>query len=270
MAGVLRTEGLRLHHRGEHGIDIVLNAGGRAALWGAAGSGKSALLHTLARLERPASGRLYWGTEELSRKPRWLLRKRHKRIRLLWKNPYALFEEGLDIEALLNDRAEHRRGKQVLLQANNLSPAIQAFDVTSISGSQRVRLALAYLESPEILLVDDLFTHLTPETWDDLLALMDRALDQYGALLIATQFRAVLSGAKTIYVMLDGDIVEWGPRRVILNQPQHPYTRWMADRPATSRVDADEWTQTGGRQLPAGERKSSLKEVSPGHWVRVA
>ena len=179
-------------------LTLVVRPGDRVGLLSASSRGLSALLRTLARLERPAEGRLFWSGVNVTRTPRALL-PRHllANVLLLWANPYALFEDNARVGAAIGGRG--RRGATSLtpdarLRASGLSPALSEFRVAALSGLARVRVALAYAQRrrPSVILVDDVFAHLVPESWPGLLATLEAIVGETGALIIASRYPEAL------------------------------------------------------------------------------
>jgi len=69
-------------------IDLTLTPGSSNAIIGPSGSGKSTLVTLLAGLQRPTSGRVYLGEEEISRLPETaLLRIRAEQVGVAMQNP---------------------------------------------------------------------------------------------------------------------------------------------------------------------------------------
>ena len=244
--GILTAESLCL--RGVRGapINLTLRAGDRIGLLGAAGSGKQQLLHTLARLEKPAGGRIMWSGTDITRRPRWLLGQRQSDVVLIWANPYALFANGTSPGRLLR-RLSSRSSTAAGEPSHDVGfpAAMRDIQVGALSGYQRVRLALAYAERGEAraILLDDVFRSLSPGIWPVLLEQLDRATGELGALLVASQYPRALAHTDRILVLLDGEIVERGLTASVLQRPQHAYTRWLARRSTMRSYHARDWQQ---------------------------
>ncbi len=202
---LLSAEGLQVEGLESGPIDLTLRAGDRIGVVAKRADEASRLLQVLVRLQRPVAGHLMWQGTNVTRRPRWLLPRRLRDdVLLIWANPYALFNEEAGIRALLgNRRAESAVTAQI--RGSGLSPGVLAFQVRSLSGLERVRLALAYAEKrrPQVILVDDVFSHLVPESWQALLADLDRVAGEHGALLITSRHLQVMEGMASVYTMPD-------------------------------------------------------------------
>ncbi|MCJ7736494.1 MAG: ATP-binding cassette domain-containing protein [Anaerolineae bacterium] len=245
--GIVTAESLCVKGAGGAPINLTLRAGDRIGLLGAAGSGKQQLLRTLARLEKPAGGRIIWSGSDVTRRPRWLLGQRQSDVVLIWANPYALFADGTSPRRLLKTFTSRSRSA-VDEPSHNVSfpAAMRDIQVGALSGYQRVRLALAYAEHKEALavLLDDVFRSLNPGTWPALLEQLDRATEDHRALLMASQYPRALAHTDHILVLLNGEIVEQGPTTSVLQRPQHAYTQWLARRSTVQSYHTRDWQQT--------------------------
>jgi ABC-type branched-subunit amino acid transport system ATPase component len=218
---LLLADQLRPHAAGVPALTLALHAGDRVGLWWQGKApGRSAYLRTLARLQKPASGRLIWQGVDVTRRPRRLLPVRLRRaILLLWSDPYALFDDSARIGTLSGDaKAREVKSPTDRLDCHRLSPALGEFRVRSLSGAERVRLGLTYWlrnaqslpGMPRVILVDDLFSQLVPETWPELLQCLDRAAGDAGALLVASRYPEVVQAMQRVYTLRDGEFTEQG------------------------------------------------------------
>ena len=98
-----------------------------------------------------------------------------------------------------------------------------------LSGGQRQRvlLAMALVNSPDLLICDEPTTALDVTVQAQVLTTIDQVLDSVGAAcLFITHDLAVVSHiCHDLIVMTSGQIVETGPSRTVLSEPDHPYTR---------------------------------------------
>lgn len=158
-AVVLRTEHLG-RRVGEkwivHDISLGVNRGELLGLVGASGSGKSSLLRLLNRLDEPTAGTVYLEDQDYRQIPPRELRRR---VGMVTQRPF-LFPG--DVAANLrfgpSQRGESLADAQIasLLERVGL-PGFAARNVANLSGGeqQRVSLARALANQPEILLLDE-------------------------------------------------------------------------------------------------------------------
>ncbi len=209
---LLHAEALCTGEPGEQGIDLVLHPGDRVGLRGASGSGKTSLLRTLARLERPTRGRLFWGPTDVTRKPRWWLGKQRSFVTLLLANPYTALEPWASVGKLM---AMHRQTAQaeveVHLQQVGLGGLDPSQQVKTLSGTARVRLslALALSRQPRVILVDDVFAMLLAETWEGLMHTLTHAIAADSALVVASRARSVMQGLDKAGILHKGQRIAW-------------------------------------------------------------
>lgn len=109
-----------------------------------------------------------------------------------------------------------------------------------ISGGQkqRVMIAMALSCQPALLIADEPTTALDTTVQKAILDLLQEIKEQDGLsmLFISHDLSVVADVADQVAVMMDGQIVENGPIRQILNQPGHAYTRGLlACRPSLHR-----------------------------------
>ncbi len=100
---------------------------------------------------------------------------------------------------------------------------------------QRVMIAMAMSCNPALLIADEPTTALDVTVQKTILELIKELQQQnnMGVIFITHDLGVVAEVADKIVVLLKGNIVEQGPAKQILEQPQHPYTKaLLACRPA--------------------------------------
>ena len=96
---------------------------------------------------------------------------------------------------------------------------------------QRVGIALALINEPELVIADEPTTALDVTVQAEVLALLDelRRERSLSLIFITHDVGVVAQLCDRIAVMYAGRIVEMGPKDALLETPQHPYTRRLID-----------------------------------------
>jgi ATPase subunit of ABC transporter with duplicated ATPase domains len=168
-------------------LDLLLRGPRRIAVTGPNGSGKTSLIRILAGLDRPDAGYIQTGD----------LRSRNARIALLDQHVSLLGERGsvLDAYLRLNPDAD-RHAAHAALARFGFRSAWAERDISTLSGGERMRLALACLftrrDVPWLLILDEPTNHLDLASVE----MLEQALRGYdGAILCVSHdadFRAAL------------------------------------------------------------------------------
>ena len=156
---------------------------------------------------------------------------------------------------------------------------------------QRVMIAMAIVNRPQLLIADEPTTALDVTIQQQILDLLNDLRHKFGlAMLFISHDLAVVSHvADRVAVMYAGNLVELGSKADIFRAPAHPYTRGLLQAIPTLGTDRNrplatiEGTVPSIAQLPAGcpfeprcgYRVSGcavelppLVEVASGHWAR--
>lgn len=158
---------------------------------GLSGSGKSTLIRLLNRLIEPTSGNIYIDGQDISSLDKEGLREvRRNKMSMVFQN-FGLFphrtilentEYGLEIRGVPK---EERQAKAEKALENSSLIAFKDQLPSQLSGGmqQRVGLARALANDPEILLMDEAFSALDPlirrEMQDELLDLQENVKNHY-------------------------------------------------------------------------------------------
>jgi ABC-type lipoprotein export system ATPase subunit len=180
--------------------DLTIGAGESVALQGPSGSGKTTLLHLLGGLLVPTSGTVLWKDEELSSldaAARGRTRAGGIAYVLQGSNLLPTFSafENVAFAAWVAAKAglETRHEPAELLGLVGLAEKGAALPAELSGGeAQRVAMARALAQSPELLLCDEPTGHLDSDTADRVLDLLEELQGRFGfALAIATHDRGV-------------------------------------------------------------------------------
>jgi peptide/nickel transport system ATP-binding protein len=226
-------------------VSFRIAAGETLGLVGESGSGKSVTAFSILRLLQPpgriTGGRvLFEGRDLLTLPEREMRQVRGARISLIFQEPMTALNPVMRVgdqiaEALtvhgMATRADARRRAIELLQAVHITdPVRRVRDYPhQLSGGmrQRVMIAIALACRPPLIIADEPTTALDVTIQAQVLDLMRelKARFNLALLLITHDFGVIAEMADRVAVMLKGRLVEEGPVRQILRDPQHEYTR---------------------------------------------
>ncbi len=244
--------------RAVRGVDLDVHAGEAVAVVGESGSGKSVtMLATLGLLQgaQVSGSAAYRDTELVGLAPAKLRTVRGAKVSMVFQDPMTSLNPVLRIgrqldmvmrahDAALTKRASRARAVDLLGQVAIAQPdrRVDAYPHELSGGMrQRVMIAMAIANEPEVLIADEPTTALDVTVQAqimDVLATLQR--DRGLALVLITHDLGVVAGATDrIAVMYAGRIVEHGAVGPVFADPGHPYTRGLlACLPRLDRRDA--------------------------------
>lgn len=212
-----------------------VKAGEIFVIMGLSGSGKSTLVRMLNRLIEPTNGNVYIDEANVSQMNKNDLRDiRRKKISMVFQN-FGLFphrtilentEYGLEVQGV--PRAERQEKAEQALDNAGLLPYKDQFpDQLSGGMQQRVGLARALANDPDILLMDEAFSALDPlirRDMQDELIEMQKTLNKT-IIFITHDLNESLRLGNRIAIMKDGEVVQVGTGEEILSKPANDYVK---------------------------------------------
>ncbi|MFG6673622.1 quaternary amine ABC transporter ATP-binding protein [Leuconostoc lactis] len=220
---------------GVYDINMTIEEGEIFVIMGLSGSGKSTLIRLLNRLIEPTDGQLFIDGQEITKfNKKQMLDIRRKKMSMVFQN-FGLFphrtllentEYGLEVQGV--DKAERRqRAEKALDNAKLLSFKDQYPAQLSGGMQQRVGLARALTNDPDILLMDEAFSALDPlvrgEMQEELLEL--QANVRKTIIFITHDLNEALHIGDHIAIMKDGQLQQVGTGEEILTNPANDYVR---------------------------------------------
>ncbi|EIT66170.1 quaternary amine ABC transporter ATP-binding protein [Lactococcus garvieae] len=233
---ILRKTGASV---GVYDANFEVNEGEIFVIMGLSGSGKSTLLRLLNRLIEPTSGKIFIDGEDVATLNKEdLLKVRRKTMSMVFQN-FGLFphrtilentEYGLEVQNVPKEE-RRQRAEKALDNANLLDFKNQYPNQLSGGMQQRVGLARALANDPEILLMDEAFSALDPlirrEMQDELLEL--QAKFQKTIIFISHDLNEALRIGDRIAIMKDGKIMQIGTGEEILTNPANDYVKTFVE-----------------------------------------
>jgi lipoprotein-releasing system ATP-binding protein len=197
------------------GIDLDVQRGEFLAIQGASGAGKSTLLHLLGGLDTPDEGDIWFDQQNLSELSADLLaRFRNRKVGFIFQAYHVLPELDALENVCLPSRMARMNAAEAEARARGLLNRVglgQRMDHKpyELSGGeqQRVAVARALMNEPELLLADEPTGNLDSHTGQEIIDLLCAIRDErQTTLVIATHDTRVASRAPRVLELLDGQV----------------------------------------------------------------
>lgn len=230
-------------------FDLSVSRGESLAIVGESGCGKSIAASSLAGLipsaARLTAGHIEFDGERISgaAEPVWR-RLRGRRIAMVFQDPMSALNPVVTIGGQLVEAvrahqritvAQARDAARVMLEKVKLPDPQKLLECYphQLSGGmlQRVMIAIAICNNPDVLLADEPTTALDASVQHEILELL-RSLQRdmsMALVLITHDLGVVAQWSDRVIVMYAGRKVEEGKTAELLRHPLHPYTRALID-----------------------------------------
>jgi polar amino acid transport system ATP-binding protein len=225
------------------GVSIDVARGEKVSIIGPSGSGKTTLLRCINYLEKPTGGHIYIDGKLIGEKQsngRYVhlsdreLAKERQEIGFVFQRfnlfPHLTALDNVTIAprkvlGLAREEAE-RRGRE-MLEKVGLGHKIGEYP-ERLSGGQQQRVAIARVLAmqPKLMLFDEATSALDPELIGEVLRVMRQLAEEGRTMVIVTHEIQFASEVSDRVIFMDaGKIVEQGPPREVLFNPQQARTR---------------------------------------------
>lgn len=228
-------------------VSFELHAGQIMGLVGESGSGKSltgfSIMGLLDHPGRVAAGRILLKGEDIRKMNAEQVRQmRGNRMAMIFQDPMMTLNPVMKISAQMIESIQAHRSVSKAVALDECRAALAMVGIPSpderlnayphqFSGGmrQRVAIAIALLNKPDVIIADEPTTALDVTIQGQILAEVQKICRQTGTSVIwITHDLSVVSGlADHISVMYAGRIVEQGTSAEVLGNPSHPYTRGL-------------------------------------------
>jgi len=291
-------------------VSFDIYRGENLGLVGESGCGKSTAAYSIVNFlgsnGRVKSGDILFKGEQLRNRSEADLRKlRGADISMVYQEPMSALNPSMQIQDQMAESLIAHRGFN---KADAFAESLEALKKVympdaegvmrryphQLSGGQqqRVLIAMAMLNNPSLLIMDEPTTALDVTVEAAVLDLIAELQQKYqtATLYISHNLGVVARVSDKVAVMYAGEIVELAPTRTIFHNPMHPYTMGLmrclpdVDAPKGSRIlHPIEGRVPSPANLPSGcifaprceqvqpecrTGRPQLKEIAPGHQVR--
>jgi D-methionine transport system ATP-binding protein len=216
------------------GIDLAIARGEIFGIIGRSGAGKSTLIRCLNLLERPTAGRVVVDGVELTALAEPQLRARRRTIGMIFQHFNLLSSRtvygniAMPLELAGKSRTEIAAAVEPMLDFVGLRAERDRYPAQISGGqAQRVGIARALANRPDVLLCDEATSALDPQTTQSILALLRDANRTFGiTIALITHEMAVIKAICDRVAFLEGGrILESGAVREVFANPQAATTR---------------------------------------------
>jgi glycine betaine/proline transport system ATP-binding protein len=204
-------------------------------IMGLSGSGKSTLVRLLNRLIEPTSGQIKIDDTDITNlNDKQLLNIRRDKISMVFQS-FALMPHmniidnvsfGLDLSGV-SKQDRYKASKKALEQVGLKGHELSYPDELSGGMQQRVGLARALANNPDVMLMDEAFSALDPlirtEMQDELLVLQEE--QKRTIVFISHDLDEAIRIGDRIAIMQDGVVVQVGTPEDIINNPANDYVK---------------------------------------------
>ncbi|MET8155107.1 ABC transporter ATP-binding protein [Sphaerisporangium sp. NPDC005289] len=196
---IYKTEGVEVVAL--QGLDLLIEQGELIAIVGASGSGKSTLLNVLSGLDVPTAGvARVAGTDLLSMTAKDRLRYRREIVGFIWQQtarnllPYLTARENVRLPMRLAGKRAGAARADELLELLGVAYCADR-KPTEMSGGeqQRVAIAVALSNSPQVILADEPTGELDTENSEQVFAALRRANRELGVTAVIVTHDALVS-----------------------------------------------------------------------------
>jgi oligopeptide/dipeptide ABC transporter ATP-binding protein len=232
-------------------IDLYVKKGEILAIVGESGSGKTTLAHSIARLlpknARIVEGSIIFHTRkgpvDLTKISEEEMRKiRGSMIGMVFQDPMTYLNPVMKIsDQIIEGLISHKKISKKDAEAKTLdllkklripNPEYVAKSYPhQLSGGmkQRVIIAMAMINQPDLLIADEPTSALDVTVQAEILELFKELRKEYGVtiIIITHDLGVAVRIADRIVIMYAGKIMEIGDVREVFKQPLHPYTQGL-------------------------------------------
>jgi dipeptide transport system ATP-binding protein len=231
-------------------VSFDVARGSTLAVVGESGCGKSTLARMLTMIDAQSSGTIEIDGLPIDISKTGISKDMRQKVQIVFQNPYGSLNprqkigDVLEEPLLLNTdmgAAERRDMALEMLQKVGLQPEHYGRYPHMFSGGQRQRIAIAraIMMKPKLLVLDEPVSALDLSVQAQILNLLADLQDEMGLtyVFISHDLSVVRYIADKVMVMYFGEVVEYGTRDEVFDNPQHDYTKTLFA--ATPRADVE-------------------------------
>lgn len=223
-----------------NGVNMKVMPGQVLGIVGESGSGKSTAANVMCGLQEPSEGQVFFRGEEVTKRSAADRRKIGRVVSVVFQDPATALNARMHVRDQLMDplrvhdigteEEREARVEELITQVGLPKSALDALP-GQLSGGQRQRVAIARALAlrPDAIIADEPTSALDVSVRAQILNLLMDLKNELGLAMvfISHDIQTVRYISDRIAVMNLGEVVEEGPAKELLANPQHPYTRTL-------------------------------------------
>ncbi|CTQ54999.1 Glutathione import ATP-binding protein GsiA [Roseibium album] len=222
------------------GVSLDVKRGTTLAVVGESGCGKSTLARMLTMIDAQTSGSIEIDGLPIDISKTGISKEMRQKVQIVFQNPYGSLNPRQKIGHVLEEplllntdmpAAERRDLALQMLEKVGLQPEHYGRYPHMFSGGQRQRIAIAraIMMKPKLLVLDEPVSALDLSVQAQILNLLADLQDEMGLtyVFISHDLSVVRYIADKVMVMYFGEVVEYGTREEVFENPQHDYTKTL-------------------------------------------
>lgn len=218
----IKTKDLKkIYGKGDSGVNAVdgitleIESGKFTAIVGESGSGKSTLLHCMAGLDKPTSGNVYLGDQDIyTLNDDKLSKIRVEEFGFIFQSfnliPVINVYENIVLPISLDSKPVDKKYIDSIIERLGLKDQIKKFP-NELSGGQQQRVAIARALSnqPSIIFADEPTGNLDSKTSDEVMDILKSCVKQFNqTLVMITHDEKIAKMADIMITISDGKLIE--------------------------------------------------------------
>jgi len=249
------------------GVSFSIEKGQTLGIVGESGCGKSVTCLTImglnAKRNTISGGQALWkGRDLLTASPRVLRDIRGNEMSMIFQDPMTSLNPVHSIGKQLVEAVRLHRDVSTRVARSRALELLKAVGIPRAEGRiddyphqfsggmrQRVMIAMALINDPDLLIADEPTTALDVTTQAQILNLMKRLQEDFGSaiLIITHDLGVVAETADDVLVMYAAKVVEEANVNDLFSRPQHPYTWGLMGSLPRLETDVERLTQIPGQ-----------------------
>ena len=219
-------------------VSVKVGRGRTVAVVGESGSGKSTLARVITGLLPPSEGVVLFNGEELPASYKKRSRGQLRHAQMIYQMPDTALNPRQKIRDVIGRPLSFYLGLKGAAREARIRELLAMIEMDpdefidrlpgELSGGQKQRICIAraLAAEPELIICDEVTSALDQLVAEEILKLLQRLQDELGVtyLFITHDIATVRAISDEIVVMLQGRVVDQGPKHDILTPPHDPYT----------------------------------------------